>query len=293
MWPGRRDQLLKLLLSRDRVTVFAHDRRGILFFHEGAGLEARGLKSPGLVGKSVFELNHDWPSNIEAHRRALRGESFVAVGSLEGHLSEIQFTPVFDDQGQVAEVWGVSLNVSERERQLRERDLLIEIGKTLAEPLDEETMLDRFCRLVVGTFADYSLIRLLDEQGQLELVALAHADPRKEDQAFELSRRFTQRKVEHPSYRSGNTVLAKQITDAELVSYALDAQELQALRSLAPRSSIMTPVVARGQRIGVISFSVTEDSGRNFSEADLPMAEELARRVAGAIDVGRLQRKPC
>jgi signal transduction histidine kinase len=61
----------------------------------------------------------------------------------------------------------------------------------------------------------------------------------------------------------------------------------QALRKLDPRSVISVPMKIRERTIGVISF-VQSDGGRPYAESDVPLAEDLARRVATAIDNAQL-----
>ena len=47
------------------------------------------------------------------------------------------------------------------------------------------------------------------------------------------------------------------------------------------------PLVTRGRTLGAISF-ISAESGRRYGEADLQLAEELARRAAYAVDNARL-----
>ena len=49
------------------------------------------------------------------------------------------------------------------------------------------------------------------------------------------------------------------------------------------------PLVARGQTLGAVTFAWSR-SGRRYEEADIRLADELARRAALAIDNARLFR---
>ena len=63
--------------------------------------------------------------------------------------------------------------------------------------------------------------------------------------------------------------------------------QLEIARSLAPRSYVTVPLVARGDVFGSISL-VTSESARTYGEDDLTLAQELARHAAAAIDNARL-----
>jgi signal transduction histidine kinase len=62
---------------------------------------------------------------------------------------------------------------------------------------------------------------------------------------------------------------------------------LDVLRRLGPCGALAVPMLARGRIVGVISLTMAE-SGRAYDEADLHLAEELARRAALAVDNARL-----
>lgn len=286
--PEHRDRAIQILLGRKHLFIFAYDRDGTIFYADGKGAEDRSIAPSQMIGASVFHLNHDWPQNLECHRRALRGESFIARGALNGKVFEGQFTPVFDEGGKVKEVWCVSLDASEHDKLARERALLLDIGQALADAPDLEAALDRVARLSVGVFADYCLIRLA-ENGLLRLVAVAHVDRGKEDMAFELHRKYTgTAETSYPLCRVLETrkvELYPAITDEMLAQNSIDAQELAALRALAPCSSILLPLLHRENALGVLTFTTTRtDSGRHYTEGDVAFAEGIARRTALAID---------
>ena len=56
---------------------------------------------------------------------------------------------------------------------------------------------------------------------------------------------------------------------------------------LGVRSSIVAPLAGRGRVFGALTLA-TAESGRHFSDGDLAVAEDLARRAALAIDNARL-----
>src|SRR5690606_22362584 len=56
---------------------------------------------------------------------------------------------------------------------------------------------------------------------------------------------------------------------------------------LGASSALSVPLIARGRSIGVLGF-VLGDSGRTYTQEDIPFGEEIARRAATAIDNARL-----
>ena len=66
-----------------------------------------------------------------------------------------------------------------------------------------------------------------------------------------------------------------------------DEELLRLSRVLGVRSSIVAPLAGRGRVFGALTLA-TAESGRHFSDDDLAVAEDLARRAALAIDNARL-----
>jgi signal transduction histidine kinase/CheY-like chemotaxis protein len=62
---------------------------------------------------------------------------------------------------------------------------------------------------------------------------------------------------------------------------------MKSLWTLNPRSTISVPLKIRERTIGAISF-VQSDNSRPYTESDVPLAEDLARRVATALDNAQL-----
>jgi serine phosphatase RsbU (regulator of sigma subunit) len=87
--------------------------------------------------------------------------------------------------------------------------------------------------------------------------------------------------------RSGQSEFYPDITDEMMVAAARDAEHLRLMRELGFVSLIFVPLVARGRTLGVITL-VSAESGRRYREADLELAEELARHAALAVDNARL-----
>jgi signal transduction histidine kinase len=86
---------------------------------------------------------------------------------------------------------------------------------------------------------------------------------------------------------SGTSEVYPDISDEMLATVARDATHLSMLRELGMRSAMIVPMLAHGRTLGAISL-IAAESGRRFTERDLPIAEELARRGALAIENAEL-----
>jgi PAS domain S-box-containing protein len=168
---------------------------------------------------------------------------------------------------------------------------LAEAGRLLGSSLDYETTLRRVAALAVPRLADWCAIDMLDEAGSIGRLTIAHADPAKVALAERLweqlppiaDAQWGAAKV----LRTGRSELIPEITDELLAKAARgDKAVLATLRELRLRSSMCIPLLARGRVFGAISF--TSEGSRIFTDADVSEGEELARRVAIAVDNSRL-----
>src|SRR5581483_6034626 len=170
---------------------------------------------------------------------------------------------------------------------------LVNAGSLLASSLDYHQTLQQVARLAVPKFADWCVVDLIEKEG-LRRLAVAHADPSKEEMAKEYQRRYPA-DPNAPTgaanvIRTGEPEIYREITDAMLHAAAPEAERLEILRGLGLKSVMIVPLKVRERILGVITF-VSAESGRVYGEIDLFMAEELARRAALAIDNARLYRE--
>jgi serine phosphatase RsbU (regulator of sigma subunit) len=177
-------------------------------------------------------------------------------------------------------------------REARARaEFLVRAGEILSSSLDYEETLQNVAAIAVPELADWCTVQLLEDDGSIRQVALAHADPAKMEYARELQDRFpTDPSAPRgaPSViRSGQTEVTEEITD-ELIEEAVDDPELRdVVRELGLRGTVVAPLRAHGRVFGALTF-VSAESGRRFSDEDIALVEELARRAGTAADNARL-----
>ncbi len=183
-------------------------------------------------------------------------------------------------------------NLSSRQRLERAQQFLADAGNLLASSLDYETTLQSVLHSAVPFLADWCVVDIV-EQGSVQRVAISSSDPSKESLLRELARRYVQRMDMHPAgsvISSNKPGWRRDVDDSFLKRLSFDDPHFEMLRTMGTKSIISVPLVARGCTFGVITFA-TAESGRRYDQADLSLAEELARRAALAVDNARLYRE--
>jgi PAS domain S-box-containing protein len=177
-----------------------------------------------------------------------------------------------------------------KEAELRQR-FLAETGQLLASSLDYEQTLERVARMIVPRLADWCGIDMVDENGDVSQVAVAHVDAAKVELARDMRERYPPDMTATTGLPAiiggGPAELYRDIPDELLVAAAQDEEHLQIARDVGLRSAMAVPMRLGDETLGVITFASAE-SGRSFDENDLAFAEDLALRAATAVQNARL-----
>ena len=166
---------------------------------------------------------------------------------------------------------------------------LSEVSEVLASSLDFRGTLSAAARLAVPRLADWCAVDIIDADGRLRRLAIAHTDPAKVDAVWAMSHKYREHDEDPVPQviRTARTQLIPEIPDELLRRFARDAEHLEGLRAFGLRSLLIVPLTARGRTLGAITFVMAE-SGRRYGRADQLLAEDLARRAAIAVDNARL-----
>jgi PAS domain S-box-containing protein len=180
---------------------------------------------------------------------------------------------------------------AEEERQ--RNAFLAEAGALLSSSLDYERTLAHLAYLAVPRIADWCVVDLVVDGATRRLVT-AHPDPVKEELARELGREFApDPQGDNPVarvIRSGKPEVISDASEELLDAISSSPEHGRILRELQLRSYMVVPLMARGTVLGAFTF-VAADSGRRFTETDLPFVRELVDRAALAVDNARLYRR--
>ncbi len=201
--------------------------------------------------------------------------------------------PARDAQGQVIKWFGTSTDIDDQKRAVRALEVLAEASAVLASSLDYEETVAGVARLVVPDLADWCAVDVLDPNGDLQRLAVAHVDPDKMKWAHELWQRYPPNKdAPTGSYnviRTGKTEFIPEVTEA-MLAVVTDEELLSIIHTIGFTSVITAPLIVRDRTLGVLTL-VSAESRRHYTEADVSLAEDLARRAAVAIDNARLYRE--
>jgi PAS domain S-box-containing protein len=269
--------------------------------------EMNGLSVEAHEGRTVGELLPDMDPAVEAaFRQVLETGEPLLEAEFEGWTPAsadkrrffVSVYPVAGPGGETIGLGCVALEVTarrraeaEREQALQRARFLAEAGTILDQSLDYESTLTAVSRLVVPWLADWCAVDIRDTDGTIRRVTVAHIDPAKVEFAREIERRYptaTEGEEGLPHVlATGRSEFYPEIPDELLASGAQDEEHLRLLRTVGIHSAMIVPMIARGRTLGAITF-VGSSPERRFSQDDLLLAEDLARRAATSVENARL-----
>jgi signal transduction histidine kinase/CHASE3 domain sensor protein len=255
-------------------------------------LAALGVDTGKVLGKVLWETI--------PQLKGTRFESETARAQREGRVVEYEeYLPEIDAwlENTIVPVEGsvmtFSRDVTRRKREEEGAKLLSEASRVLQSTLDYEKTLEAVARLAVGDLSDWCTVDLVDSDGAIRQVVVAHVDEAKIKWARELNTRYP------PDYngpagvghviKTGRPEVYPEITDEMLAAAARDEDHLGMMRELRFKSALIVPMIARGRTLGALTL-VSTDKGRRYGDVDVSLAMELATRAALAIDNAQLYR---
>jgi signal transduction histidine kinase len=168
--------------------------------------------------------------------------------------------------------------------------LLAEASRVLSESLDYQATLKTVARLAVPDICDWCVVDVLQADGTLARMAIAHRDPVRLDLARRLQEQFPPHAgaTSGPAnvVRTGRTEFEAHLVDPILHGIAPEPERLSLLARLGMNSYISAPLATRSRILG--SLTMFTEAARTLDADAVVVAEDLARRAATAIDNARL-----
>jgi two-component system, cell cycle sensor histidine kinase and response regulator CckA len=216
----------------------------------------------------------------------------AGTGAANGtQRSELLWLVVYGLSGLVLSALIAWLRAAQRyaDRAREQVAFLSEVSEVLASSLDFRATLSAAARLAVPRLADWCAVDVIDTDGRLRRLAIAHTNPAMVDAVWAMSHKYREHDEDPVPQviRTARTQLIPEIPLELLRRFARDEEHLQALRAFGLRSLLIVPLTARGRTLGAITFVMAE-SERRYGPADQRLGEDMARRAAIAVDNARL-----
>jgi PAS domain S-box-containing protein len=290
--------LLREQAARERATdilesisdaFYAVDNVWRFTYVNGKAEELWGRSREELLGKNIWE---EFPEAVdrESYRRITRAMEEDVTTEFETRLASGAWVAGRAYPSRE----GLSVyfrDETEHRRTVEAQRFLVQASAVLSSSLDYHETLASVARLAVPTLADWCAVDIVEEGGVPRRLAVEHPDPAKIRLAYELERRYPpdpdSPRGLYNVLKTGEPELMAEIPEELVEQVARDERHRELLIGLELCSYMVVPLVTRGRTLGAISFILAE-SGRRYGEADLQLAEELARRAAYAVDNARL-----
>jgi PAS domain S-box-containing protein len=303
----QQQQQLKVTLDSIGDAVIATDALGRITLLNPVARRLTGWDGEEAVGQplpTVFNIKNELtgrPAENPVGRVLREGvvvglANHTALTARDGTVRPVEDSaaPIKDETGKTLGVVLVFHDVTERRRGEQTARFLAEASAVLAALGDFHRTLQKVARLAVPFFADWCVVDMLETDGSLSRVAMAHADPVRLQWARDRIRRFAPDPQAAQGVwsvlRTGQSYLVPDITESFLSETVRD-QELQSItRALGLRSYIAVPIQLRAKVMGVMTF-VAAESGRRYAPADLTVAQDLGQRVGIALENTHLYRE--
>ena len=238
--------------------------------------------------------------------RTVRGRSTEFTVTSDGsqrHLTASAF-PIRSAAGAIVGAGLTVVDVTEIRRAVAERAELLQVAESaqarlavlatastvLTTTMELGELLERLAQVLAPGAADWCVIELIDSSGTTEHVSVSHRD---RTRAAQLAAFLRASPLESRAsgavagvLRTGQAVLVRpEEVERVLETAAADRGDPALADEFSVRSSIIVPIEARGQRLGVLILST--DGDRVLDDDDLDLAVEVAHRASLAVSNAR------
>ena len=304
---SNKNELLLALVEQDAIVLVS--LKNIITYASPATEQITGYPPSEIIGCDV--VSHVKPDDVARVQQELArlcerpGESLTLRYRWQHkdgswHWLETVYKNLQDDP-RVGCLIGYVRDGSEQEQIQQERERLLQaeqrlellnnVSTMLISSLDQQITLQEIAQMLVPTQADYCRIALLDEQQQIKDIAVKHSDPTKNSLVQALYDQYKDRASSTYGLQkllaTGQPELLTFVEEPVRASSKTNPQLSPIIRELELTSYMGVPLIARGKTIGAITFSSTRPQ-RHYTEDDLAFAQELAGRIAQALDNTRL-----
>lgn len=202
-------------------------------------------------------------------------------------------TAIRDEQARVVMAVNLVEDITATKRAELAQRLLATTGRRATEGQDTDSTLQAMADAAVPELADWAGVDLLEPDGTIRTVAVAHSDPAKVKLGWQLRTRWPVARTDPDGLaaviRTGEAQLVHDITEEMLEAGAADPEHLLILRQVGLRSTMVVPLRAPDGVLGALSF--VSSTARRFDASHLALAEDLGRQAGVIVRDARLLRE--
>ena len=296
--------LLKAIVDSSDDAIISKDLQGTITSWNPAAERMFGYAATETIGRSIRIII---PADRQDEETAVldrikRGETISHYETIrcrkDGTCLPISLTvsPVRID-GTVVGASKIARDITDwkqsqaaADREQRRTAFLVQMAEALSKSLDYAKTLANLATLAVPTIGDWCAVDMMQDDGEIARLAVAHVDPEKAELAREVRRRYDNPNAPYSVtqvIRTGTPAIISEITDDMIVAAARgDTERIRLFRLLGLTSYMCVPLVAGGRSLGALTLA-TAESGRRYTADDLKFSEDIASRAALAVDNAR------
>lgn len=202
----------------------------------------------------------------------------------------VRAAPILQASGKPEFSVTIMSDVTEAKRTEETLRFLADASRSLAGSLDYRATLENLARQSVPFLADYCLVDMVHEGGEVSRVVVAHMNPLGQLLAKRLRSFAPPGDAPYAireAIRAGRLQLRAPVSEEALAGYALSEADIQVFRDLSFCSAITVPLGGGGGMAGAVTF-ISASCQRSYGPRELALAEELVRRCAIAMENARL-----
>ncbi|OYD99888.1 PAS domain S-box protein [Nostoc sp. 'Peltigera membranacea cyanobiont' 232] len=290
------EERFRLALSSSDIIVFQQDRDlRYQWIHNPQGLntaeEMLGKSDDELFSAVVAEQLKAIKLKVIETGVSTREEVYVTTCG-EDRYYDLLVEPLKDPDNSIHGITCAAVNITERKQAEERLRYIAQISSVLSTSLDYEETLEQIAKISVPKLADWCSVDILNEDGSIRRLPIAHTDPSKAELAAKLQEYV-------PDYKSASAIttvlqtrqseLISEVSDSLLVATSQNHEHLELLRQLGMKSVMIVPLIAHQQVLGTITF-ITAESNRRYDRTDLTLATDISHRAALAVENARLYR---
>lgn len=184
------------------------------------------------------------------------------------------------------------VDLTQQKKSEKALQFINQISVNLSRSTDYIQQLQHFANQIVPQFADWCVVDMLNNEGELQNVAMAHTDSTKLESVKRMRSKYPPDSTNKTvgvwgAIYQGKSDFQSVVTKDSLQKVIKVPAVRRHLLELGLRSLITVPLIARGKTMGAVTF-VWSDSEKNFDAFDLEFFETVCQRVALIIDNARL-----